>query len=95
MFLTLLCILTEDKVGEVVIVQVDMAYGEQVVGVKRAPNSPDCIAGMLNGDIVFISICFMIIYRTNKQDSDLKCMFILCVYNASGFLIMFMYRVTI
>ena len=66
MFLTLLCIPTEDKSGEVGIGKVDMACGGEVVGVKRAPTSRDYIAGMLNGDIVFISIFFMIIYRINK-----------------------------
>ena len=72
-----------------------MACGGQVVGVKRAPTSPDYIAGMLNGYVTFILFCFMIIYRINYYDADLKYMLILCVYNASGFLIMFMYRVTI
>ena len=65
MFLTLLCISTEDESGQVGIGEVDMACGGDVVGVKIAPTSCDYIASMLNGDFVFISICFMIIYRIN------------------------------
>ena len=64
-FLTLICIPTEDEAGEVGIGEVYMLCGGKVMGVKRAPSSCDYIAGMLNGDIIFISICFMIIYRIN------------------------------
>ena len=64
-FLTLICIPTEDEAGEVGIGKVDMACGGNVLGVKIAPTSCDYIASMLNGDFVFISICFMIIYRIN------------------------------
>ena len=63
MFLTLLCISTEDKAGEVNIGMVDMECREKVVGVKGEPTSCDYIADMLDGDVIFISICFMIIYR--------------------------------
>ena len=70
MFLKLLCIPTEDKAGEVGIGKVDMVCGGKVVGVNRAPTSRYYIAGILNGDVVFISIFFMIIYRINYQDTD-------------------------
>ena len=42
-----------------------MACWGKVVGVKGAKTSCDYIIGMLNGDVILISICFMIIYRTN------------------------------
>ena len=65
MFIKLLCIPTEDEIGEIGIRKVDMACGGKVVGVKRSPTSRDYIAGMLDGDVIFISICLMIIYRIN------------------------------
>ena len=65
MFLTLLWISTEDEAGEVGIGKVDIACGGKVVGVNIAPTSHDYIAGMLNGYVIFISICVMIIYRIN------------------------------
>ena len=40
----------------------DRACGEKVVGVNIAPTSRDYIAGMLDGDFIFISIWSMIIY---------------------------------
>ena len=39
-----------------------MVCGEKGVGVNREPTSRDYIAGMLDGDVIFVSICFMIIY---------------------------------
>ena len=94
MFLTSLCISTEDKAGEVGIGEVYMACGCKVLGVKRARTSPDYISGILNRYVVFISICFMIIYRINDSDDDWNFMLILIVNNASGFLIVILYRVT-
>ena len=41
MFLTLLCIPTEDESGEVGIGKVDMACGGKVVGVNRSPTILD------------------------------------------------------
>ena len=69
--------------------------GEKGVGVNREPTSRDYIAGMLDGDVIFVSICFMIIYIIKNLDDDWNVMLILCLYNASVFLIMFLYRVTI
>ena len=40
----------------------DIVCVEKVVGVKRALNHCDYIAGTLDGDVIFISIFFMIIY---------------------------------
>ena len=37
-------------------------------------------------DVIFISICFMIIYRIKKLDDVWKFMLILYLYNASVFL---------
>ena len=65
MFLTLLCILTKDEAGEFGIGKVDMECGGKVVGVKIAPTSRDYISGRSNEDVVFISICSIIIYRIN------------------------------
>ena len=57
MILILLLIPTEYEAGEVGIGRVDMAFGEKMVGVKRARTSRYYIAGMLDGDIIFIKIC--------------------------------------
>ena len=65
MCLTLLCIPTEYEAGEVGIGKMDMAYGSEVISVKIASTSRDYIVGMLDVDVIFIPICFMIIYRTN------------------------------
>ena len=65
MFIKLLCIPTEDEEGEVGIGKVNISCGGKVVGVKRTPTSRDYIAGTLNGDVVLISIYFMIIYIIN------------------------------
>ena len=43
-----------------------MVCGDNVVGAKRVPTSRDYIAGMFDGDVMFISIRFMIIYRIKK-----------------------------
>ena len=47
-----------------------MECGGKVVGVKRALISYDYIAGMLDGDVIFISIYLMIIYKTNDYVFD-------------------------
>ena len=69
--------------------------GEKGVGVNREPTSRDYIAGMLDGDVIFISICFMILYKIKNQDADWKIMLALFLYHSSVFLIMFLFRVTI
>ena len=69
-FITLLCIPEEYESGEVGIGKVYMAYMEKVVVVKRAPTSQYYIAGMFDGDVIFISICFLILYTIKKLDSD-------------------------
>ena len=63
MCITLIFIPTEDEAGYVGIGKVGMVCGGKVVGVKRAPTCRDYIAGMLDGYVIFISICFMVIYR--------------------------------
>ena len=70
MFITLLCIPIDDKAGEVVIGKVDMACGVKVVGVKISPTSRDYISDILDGSVIFISICFMIIYRIVDLGDD-------------------------
>ena len=47
-----------------------MACGENVVRVNRAPTSRNYIAGMLDGDVIFILICCMIIYIIKNLDDD-------------------------
>ena len=47
-----------------------MLCGGKVVGVKRAPTSRDYIAGMLDDDVIFISIFFMTLYRIKDLDAD-------------------------
>ena len=69
-YITLLCIPTEDESGEFGIGKMDMVFGGKVVCVKRSPTSRDYIAGMLDGDVIFISICFMILYKLKNQDAD-------------------------
>ena len=70
MFITLICIPTEDEAGDVGIGKVDMVCGGKVVGVKRAPTCRDYIAGMLDDDVIFISIFFMTLYRIKDLDAD-------------------------
>ena len=57
----------------------------EVIGVKISPISRDYIAGMLYGDVIFISICFVIIYIIKNQDADLKFMLTLFLYNSFCF----------
>ena len=47
-----------------------MECGGKVAGVKRALTSYDYIAGMLDGDVILISIYLMIIYKTNDYVFD-------------------------
>ena len=70
MFITLLCIPTEYEAGEVDIGKLDMVCGDNVVGAKRVPTSRDYIAGMLDDDVIFISIFFMTLYRIKDLDAD-------------------------
>ena len=71
-----------------------MVCGEKVIGVKRSPTSRNYITVIFDGDVMFISNCFMIIYRIKTIDADLYFMLILCFYNDSSFLINVLYRVT-
>ena len=47
-----------------------MAYREKVVVVKKAPTSKYYIETMFDVDVMFISICFLILYTIKKLDSD-------------------------
>ena len=85
MFLTVLCIPIEDEAGEVSLWEVNMACGEKVVGFNRAPTSRDYISGMLDGDVIFISFCFVILYIIKTS----MLIYILCSYYADTMLLVF------
>ena len=63
-----------------------------MVGVNKTPTSSDYFVGMLDVDVIFLSICFMNIYKINDYYADWKFMLILC---GCGYLIMFLHRITI
>ena len=46
-----------------------MTCGEKEVGVKRAPTTYDYISGMLDGDVIFIAIYFMILFIIKILDT--------------------------